>query len=151
LNQVATFPLAVVPDIGHGRSGGPILVGIDGSDRSAVALDWAIGLAARLRRSVHALFGAPWDPAVVGHPGVDAVRRQIDRGRPAAIALHVDLDLTVRGNHPVRALAAQASELDAEAIVVGARGHGQFGELTFGRVLRQLLHTAPRPVIVVPR
>jgi nucleotide-binding universal stress UspA family protein len=63
--------------------------------------------------------------------------------------LHVALDLRVIGGHPVAALAAHSSDVDAEAIVVGARGHGQFGELTIGRVPRQLLHTAARPVIIV--
>lgn len=56
-------------------------------------------------------------------------------------------DLRAIGEHPVAALAAHSSDVDAEAIVVGARG--QFGELTIGQVPRQLLHTAARPVIIV--
>ncbi|MGZ4700776.1 MAG: universal stress protein [Ilumatobacteraceae bacterium] len=151
LTQVGTFPLAVVPETGQRRSGGPILVGIDGSDHSGVALDWAIGLAGRLRRSIHALYGAPWNMGVPGHPGAETVRAEIDSVRPSARALHVGLDLSIVGEHPVAALTARASSDDAEAVVVGARGHGQFGEFTIGRVPRQLLHTAPRPVIIVAR
>lgn len=149
MTQFGTFPLAVVPDSGRRRSGGPVLVGIDGSHHSSLALHWAIGLAGRLRRPVHALFGAPWEPSASERPGVNAVRAQFDAARPHAAAIDVALDLRIHGDHPVAALAAQAEDEDAEAIVVGARGHGPFGELTIGRVPRQLLHTAARPVIIV--
>jgi nucleotide-binding universal stress UspA family protein len=151
LTQIATYPVAVVPEGGQLRSGGPILVGIDGSPQSRVALDWAIGLAGRLRRGVHALHGAEWDADAGGRPGLDAVRGQIDRARPAAAALNVGLDLSVPSEHPVTALARRAEADDAEAVAVGARGHGQLGELTIGRVPRQRLRTATRPVIIIPR
>jgi nucleotide-binding universal stress UspA family protein len=151
LTQIATYPVAMVPEGGPRRSGGPILVGIDGSPQSGVALDWAIGLAGRLRRAVHALHGAEWEPTARGRPAMDAVRREIDRARQAATALKVGLDLSVPPEHPVTALARRAEADDAEAVVVGARGHGDFGELTTGRVPRQLLRTATRPVIIIPR
>jgi nucleotide-binding universal stress UspA family protein len=156
LTQVITFPLAVVPHDGHDRTGGPILVGIDGSPQSGLALDWAIGLADRLRRRVHALYavaprGAAQEAAAAGRePGIDAVHREIARARSEARAAHVVLYLTECAEHPVTALATRADDENAEAIVVGARGFGQFGELTIGRVPRQLLHVAHRPVVIIP-
>jgi nucleotide-binding universal stress UspA family protein len=149
LAQLATFPLAVVPAIARTRTGGPILAGVDGSERSDRALHWAIGLAGRLRRPVHALHGMRWDETAVARLRRAAVERQVDAAREHARALHVDLQLTESVAHPVTALVERARDDDAEAIVVGARGHGDFGELTIGRVPRQLLHVAPRPVIVI--
>jgi nucleotide-binding universal stress UspA family protein len=64
------------------------------------------------------------------------------------------LDLRVIGEHPVAALAAHSSYVDAEAIVVGARGHGQFGELTIGRVPDNSFtqpHTRDHRRRVIPR
>lgn len=149
LGQTASFPLAVVPDVARVRTGGPILVGVDGSVHSTRALHWAIGLAGRLRRSVHAVHGSRWDAPSGDDPNVKAVTSQIDAARPHANALHVELDISTCSEHPVAALAARARDEDAEAVVVGARGHGDFGELTVGRVPRQLLHVASRPVIIV--
>lgn len=149
LAQMATFPLAVVPAAARARTGGPILVGVDGSERSARALRWAIGLAGRLRRPVHAVYGLRWYERFTSDPHRDAVERQIESEQHHARALHVDLDLRLTPNHPVTTLVEHARDDEAEAVVVGARGHGDFGELTIGRVPRQLLHVAPRPVIIV--
>ena len=146
LTQVATYPLAVVPDTGRDRTGGPILVGVDGSPQSNRALDWAIGLAGRLRRTIEAVYATSG-----GHdPAVDAVSREIARARAAATALHIRLEWSMRGEHPVTALATRSDDEEPEMIVVGARGFGAFGELTIGRVPRQLLRAAHRPVVIIP-
>lgn len=152
LTQAATVPLAVVPDRGHRRTGGDILCGIDGSRPSERALEWAIGLAGRLRCAVHAVYGTH-GPAGAGEPPfnhVEAVERVLARWRPNAATLHVPLELHVPPEHAVTALADRAAHDRAEAIVVGARGFGAFGEITIGRVPRQLLHVATRPVVIVP-
>ncbi len=46
-------------------------------------------------------------------------------------------------------LVALARERDAQAIVVGAHGHGKLGEVLLGSVSRGVIRRADRPVVVV--
>ena len=58
----------------------------------------------------------------------------------------------IRGmtSHAARMLADVASDVDADAIVVGTRGHGPIAGAVVGSVTQQLLHVAPCPVLAVP-
>lgn len=48
-------------------------------------------------------------------------------------------------------LIAEATRLDAEAIVIGAAGDGLVGRYSIGSVTRDLLYSAPVPVALAPR
>ena len=49
------------------------------------------------------------------------------------------------------AIAGAARELGADVIVVGTRGRGPVASLLVGSVTQRLLHSAPCPLLAVPR
>jgi nucleotide-binding universal stress UspA family protein len=57
------------------------------------------------------------------------------------------VELIVRRDQPAHSLLAQAAE--AQLVVVGSRGHGQFVGIVLGSVSNALVHRAPCPVAVV--
>ncbi len=75
------------------------------------------------------------------------VQHGTDLARKAGFAsegIAVADDLTVADT-----LLRLARERDAQAIVVGARGHGRLGEMLLGSTSRELVHRAECPVLVV--
>jgi nucleotide-binding universal stress UspA family protein len=138
-----------------------IVVGVDGSEGGAAALEFAAGEAAfrgaRLRIvsawQVPAVtygghFGPPLDPATL-----DAFRLRAERVADDALAavkkLHRSLEgqaLAVHG-HPADVLLAQGA--DAVLIVVGRRGLGGFRSLLLGSVSQQVAQHATCPVVIV--
>lgn len=134
---------------------GPVVAGVDGSQRSLAAAEWAAREA--LHRGaglllVHA--GPPLPRRVSPVPGVDAwqqvgeqmLRRTVDE----FTARHPGLD--VEGTHtdtePDEALLAAAA--DAGLLVVGARGWGGFDGLAVGSVALRVAATSDCPVVTVP-
>jgi nucleotide-binding universal stress UspA family protein len=117
----------------------PIIVGIDGSERS---LD-ALALAARL--------AGPGQHALLVH-----VRRS---GRPPNLtALQEFLDpatareiRVVSDSSPTRELQAIAEEIGASLIVVGSSRRSGIGRVFVGSVAESLLAGAPVPVAVAPQ
>lgn len=136
-----------------------IVVGIDGSDASRRALDWAIA-EARLRgaavEAVHAwhlpyVGGAPY-AAMALDPGSieEGARRTLDEVVDAAdeegLAQPVER-LLVEGP-AARGLLDVAK--GATLVVVGSRGRGGFAGLLLGSVSQQVTHHAPCPVVIIP-
>jgi nucleotide-binding universal stress UspA family protein len=83
------------------------------------------------------------------HDAPAAVRNlvgELSRGGLNAILKVVDFV----GPQPAQGIADAVQEVDADAIVVGARGHSRLGGLLVGSVTQQLLHIAPCPVLAVP-
>jgi nucleotide-binding universal stress UspA family protein len=139
-----------------------IIVGLDGSDHSGRALEWAIreaGLrgAALTVLAVHEVASNHWtgNPEVypADQPATEAVRRAAEdvvqkavnqAGEPAPASV------TVRA---VSGLARQElveASSDADLVVVGQRGGGGFARLLMGSVSSQVVHHAACPVVVVP-
>ena len=52
--------------------------------------------------------------------------------------------------HAAHLIADAAEEVEADAIVVGTRGHSSVAGLLVGSVTQRLLHIAPCPVLAVP-
>jgi nucleotide-binding universal stress UspA family protein len=129
-----------------------LLVGIDGSEQSLGAVDWAAAEAAArgcLLTVCHVSdAGAPMAPApaaTAGGRAAMAVADALARARAAAPGLRVAE--YVRTGSPARELVRLAAY--ADELVVGDRGLGGFADLLLGSVGRQVAAHAPVPVVVI--
>ncbi len=139
-----------------------IIVGLDGSDHSGRALDWAIreaGLrgAALTVLAVHEVASNHWtgNPELypADQPATEAVRRAAEDVVQKAVTQAGEpgpASVTVRAvSGLARQELVQASS-DADLVVVGQRGGGGFARLLMGSVSSQVVHHAACPVVVVP-
>jgi nucleotide-binding universal stress UspA family protein len=138
------------------RSGPPIVVGIDGSESSVDALDYALDLAEALGRPVEAIAVWHMPPFVYGgyYPLMDwtpedDARRMLDQAAEAVFGDDVPgwyTSHTVQGR--VASVLVDASDR-AEILAVGSRGHGGFAGLLLGSVSAECAEHARCPVLVV--
>jgi nucleotide-binding universal stress UspA family protein len=138
----------------------PLVVGVDGTDFSLRAVDWAVAEAARgpyRLRLVHALLGDDWDSYSPSRPWRYAHRRP-DRllgeeildtaaARAAAIAPHVPVLTHLADDLALPALLREGRE--AAMVVVGRRGRGDIAGMLLGSVSLGLAARASCPVVVV--
>ena len=157
-------PVLVVPRRAAGRElrlatgaeqgGTPaVVVGYDGSEGAAAALEYATRRAEALGGSLTAVcaFYAPHD--WYGAPYYQlSLDEQEERARELVRGLEErpDVETDVIMGPPVESLVRVAQARDAAEIVVGARGLGRF-RAALGSVSHELLHEADRPVVIVPR
>lgn len=140
-----------------------ILVGVDGSEHSRRALEWAareagIRHAPLTVLTVHQAVASYWG-AAIPYPAdselveqarkeaqeqADEVLEGLGEGQPRPSEVTVQ---TVSGIPAEELLAKSAS---ADMIVVGSRGAGGFRKLLMGSVSSQVTHHAHVPVVVVP-
>jgi nucleotide-binding universal stress UspA family protein len=144
-------PVVAVPEGHVALIDSWIVVGVDGSDSSRVALRWAQDLASPLGAKVCAVYGfneiyetfgyiGP-----LGHDEPGAQHEVSDERERAAI------DFVERSAvHPADALAEVATERRASLIVVAARQRGAVGGLFLGSTPDRLIHEPPCPVAVLP-
>ena len=140
---------------------GRIVVGVDGSDESVAALEWA-AQEARSRGAVLTIVTAWQFPhsAYLGLPGAmipDELGEDLEWGakETQADALHralpsgagVPVETLVVEGPPASVLIDAAS--GADMLVVGSRGLGGFRELLLGSVSQQCAHHASCPVVIV--
>jgi nucleotide-binding universal stress UspA family protein len=139
-----------------------IIVGIDGSDHSRQALEWAIREAAVRRApltvlTVQQAVAGYWGGPVL-YPGdqdlatkarekaqeeTNRTLEKIDQeSRPSSVTVQAVVGL------PAEALLEAAA--DADLLVVGSRGAGGFKRLLMGSVSVQVTHHAHCPVVVIP-
>jgi nucleotide-binding universal stress UspA family protein len=62
---------------------------------------------------------------------------------------HIRLHTHVVAGHPVRTVVALAAELNANLLVVGARGHSRIPEWLVGSRADRIMHLARCPVLIV--
>jgi nucleotide-binding universal stress UspA family protein len=137
----------------------PVLAGVDASDHSIAAVQWAV-TEARLRRRplwlVHA-YSAPLVTAPVLAPPYDW-RQDASREAAEAVldrAVHVARregpDVVVNADLATGPAGDALVELSSRAhlLVVGHRGHGGFVSLLLGSVSQQVVHHVTCPVAVV--
>ena len=134
---------------------GPVVVGVDGSDRAARAAEFAFEAAALHQAPLVVLYawypGAAWPPAhaQAGYPPPPTFDL-------AAAALgdlpgkypQVQLLPEVRQHVSAAEALVEASE-NARLVVVGSRGLGGFRGLLLGSVSQSLIHHAHAPVAVI--
>lgn len=138
---------------------GPVVVGIDGSEGSLVALRVAADEARRRRTVLEVV--VVWHPGVVGSlpvfgvgTPVDAQLEELRRGLADTLADEglSDGDPEVRqrvvNGHAAEVLVEASGE--AALVVVGTRGHGGVAGRVLGSVSQQVVAHARCPVMVVP-
>jgi nucleotide-binding universal stress UspA family protein len=136
-----------------------IVVGVDGSEGSGRALDWAVALMGDRRSdgeiiAVHVLgllthLGGTTIVPSEGHRGEVSALLEHDWCRPLVTAGVAHHALVVDGE-PVHALMRTANEQGADLIAVGRGGAGGSPGLVIGSTSQQLVHQAVCPVVVVP-
>jgi nucleotide-binding universal stress UspA family protein len=150
----ATAPVVVVPEGWDERpTTGCIVVGFDGSDNAAAALEWALGFAAPdvAVRVVVATDVAPWlDPDTTRQRFADEIAEQ-EQAMNAAIDAVDTAGVTDRVfvlDAP-RAVLRDAGRA-ADLVVVGARGRGLIAAELLGSVSTSVVQDTVVPVVVVP-
>ncbi|WP_047871580.1 universal stress protein [Nocardiopsis sp. RV163] len=133
-----------------------VLVGVDGSDESLRAVEWAAAEAARrhLRLRTLTAFPAPSPDAAFVWPEEEiraSARAVLDLAeeRASAAAPGVAVDREVAVDSPGRALLECAEEDGTALVVVGHRGRGGFAGLKVGSVAYRVAAQSSVPVVVV--
>lgn len=131
-----------------------IVVGVDGSEQSLTALQWAI-TEARLRHGQVRVVTAWYYPPMASTVGYgiidDSFKQAAEQVQTDALKAIADEGVDVTGqvveNSPASALLDAAT--DADLLIVGSRGHGGFTGLLLGSVSAQVIHHARCPVLIV--
>lgn len=138
-----------------------ITVGVDGSDHSERALEWA-AKEAGIRHvpltvlAVHQVAGNQWTGNPISYPEdtaeVEKVRQAAEEltqkvighlGEPAPASV------TVRAVNDLASRALIEASQDSDLVVVGSRGVGGFSRLMLGSVSSQVVGHAACPVAVI--
>jgi nucleotide-binding universal stress UspA family protein len=137
-----------------------VVVGVDGSPASALAMAWAARYAKAMGASVRTVMA--WDyPAPVGHApaGVapasvtqdveQAKRAELDKAVAGTLgdAPAVTIETKIVYGHASKVLIDESA--DADLLVVGSRGHGGFTGMMLGSVSTHCVTHAACPVTVV--
>ena len=167
LTQQASCPVVVVPSAFGGQfdveTGGDVVVGVDGSQTSQRAVEFAFAEAALRNtglKAVHA-WTLPWlrSTLSIRHEVVNVTSPALQQ--EAAAVLSESL-AEIRQKHPAVPVVEQAVEErpavalveashDAPLLVVGSRGRGGVTGLLLGSVSHAVLHRAHCPVAVIRR
>lgn len=137
-----------------GRDSFVVVVGVDGSEQSLAALEWAI-TEARLRQGRIRVITAWYYPPLASEVGDGVIdesfKQAAEQVQARALSAVADAGVPATGqvveNSPATALLHAAG--DADLLVVGSRGHGAFTGLRLGSVSSQVAHHAPCPVLIV--
>jgi nucleotide-binding universal stress UspA family protein len=138
-----------------------IIVGVDGSDSSRAALQWAYDEAAHHGASLTAVM--TWHPPTLPQsPPYGALTEKDYESQPKLEALgvldgliaqlekrdpEVDLRTSIEEGSPAKVLIERSK--GADLMVVGSRGHGGFAGMLLGSVSQHLVAHADCPVVVV--
>ena len=133
-----------------------IVLALDGSEAARRAIPLAVELAQRDNASIVIVHV---DERIVGKGGGDIhadeasiqaeIRTQAEELSRRGIKTSIEMrDVMVGG--PARPIAEIASEVGADLIVVGTRGHSGLAGIVLGSVTQRLLHLAHQPVLAVP-
>ena len=133
---------------------GLVVVGIDGSEESSAALEWAVNDARRRNATVRAVTGwdIPWTIMInptqtesdYGHDAQKMLNRVVEKFR----ASHPDVEIETLLVQNKPALALTDAAQDADLLVVGGHGYGALPGMHLGSVATYCVHHAPCPVLV---
>ncbi|MDO4929131.1 MAG: universal stress protein [Corynebacterium sp.] len=159
----AKCPVVVVREDSHvteTNKYGPIVVGVDGSDISRQATEFAFK-EARARGAklvaIHTWMDMQVQASLAGLAAAqqewNVIEEEQTRLLEERIQPYVDeypdveVELVIARDRPVRALSDNA--VDAQLLVVGSHGRGGFRGMMLGSTSRALLQSAPCPMVVV--
>lgn len=136
----------------------PVVVAVDGSEESLLAVQWAAMEAKRHGLPLHIVSAPAMVPRMHAYRAApatvaDALRRVSERaleraaGRAEEVTRALEISTGLLSGAP--ALAVAGSGTDAAMLVVGARGAGGFAAMILGSVSRYAATRAACPVIVV--
>ena len=138
-----------------------IVVGIDGSEHSHFALEWAMRYAELRHLPLNVITVV--DRSTPGWAGVMVVindEPQLTQAKDAALEAVAKAAAPLGDEVPpsvlVQAYLGLPAEIlmresqDAELLVVGSRGAGGFARLMMGSVSTQVAHHSKVPVVIVP-
>ncbi len=135
----------------------PLIVGVDGSDHSLRALDWAVSEAAVHNVPLRLVYASIWDRYAKVLPGFGAGRpsRRVMAEHIVASATErverldpdVRVSAAVLAEDPVPALLAEGRA--AFALVLGYRGRGDVADMLLGSTSLIVAGQARCPVVVV--
>jgi nucleotide-binding universal stress UspA family protein len=143
-----------------------IVVGIDGSDHSRRALEWAVREAAVRRTPLTVLtvqqpataywgagaavpYALPYDQDLIKQ-ALKVAQEETDSTLEQAGPDSRPPSVTVKAVTALPAEALLHAAEDADMLVVGSRGAGGFKRLLMGSVSTQVTHHARCPVVVIP-
>lgn len=138
-----------------------IVVGLDGSDHAAAALDYAINVARPISAEIVAVYAlhvpvSAFDPYGIAPPLLydPEWRAEMKRAfeekwckplRESGLRHRMEM----QDGRPASVIAEVADRLDADLVVVGRRGRGGVAELLLGSVSHELSHHCKRPVLLI--
>jgi nucleotide-binding universal stress UspA family protein len=144
-----------------------ILVGVDGSENSDRALDFAIDLAEKYGAAVTVLnvseppaMGAvPMEPTTVSSESLVVFAKDLRKfhegilseavAHAKAVKPNVEVSWKYIEGSPASQIVAVAKEGCFDIVVVGHRGSGRVREMFLGNISEKVAHLAPCPVVIV--
>jgi nucleotide-binding universal stress UspA family protein len=138
-----------------------MLIGVDGSESSQRAIDFAVAQARAAGARVVVAYVIEWSPFTFNTPEENEQRHrrreeELERAHTRVLdpvvlkAAGLEVEGVVRHGHAAEVLAGLAGEFGASQIFVGRRGQSKIASLLFGSVAGTLVQIAPVPVTVVP-
>jgi nucleotide-binding universal stress UspA family protein len=139
-----------------------IVVGVDGSEHSARAVEWCAAHAIALGAEVVAVHAV--EIPVFATPGIGyipmpaltdtdrtALAAAVEREWCAPLAAAaVPFRVVILEGPPATVILDAARSEEADLVVTGRRGRGGFAELLLGSTSHQLSHHLDRPLVIVP-
>jgi nucleotide-binding universal stress UspA family protein len=139
-----------------------IIVGVDGSEVSRRALDWAVreaGLrgAALTVLAVHQVASNYWTGSPEHYPADQPVTEVMRRAAEEAVQKAVSqagepapASVTVRAVSGLPAQELVGASSDADLVVVGSNSGGGLSQMLLGSVTNRVVNHAACPVVVIP-
>ncbi|MFE4333130.1 universal stress protein [Streptomyces sp. NPDC056831] len=135
----------------------PLVSGVDGSETSLRAVDWAVDEAALHGLPLRLVYASRWEryegaaPTLgLGRPAQQALTDSIvETAAERARRRHPDVDVSVEVTPEDAVIALLHEGRNAEALIIGERGRGGLTGLLLGSVSLAVAARAPCPVVVV--
>ena len=134
-----------------------VLCATDFSASADVALDWATAFARREKAELHVVHA--WQlpelvsPAggIIPMPEVSTeIQREIEAGLRKACEGRSVTGQTIRKGPPDAEVAALATEIGADLVVVGTHGRTGLSHVLLGSIAERVIRLSPVPVVTVP-